>query len=59
VIEEDLMRVIEESIPSGKMLAAFNTTFIALISQKLIIQAPLKNSGPFHCAIASIRLSQR
>jgi hypothetical protein len=27
VIEEDLMRVIEESIPSGKMLAAFNTTF--------------------------------
>eukprot|EP01018_Ginkgo_biloba_P003770 Gb_15008 [translate_table: standard] len=31
VIEEDLMSVIEESRSSGRILAAFNTTFIALI----------------------------
>jgi hypothetical protein len=34
VIEEDLQRVVETTKPKGKMLGAFNTTFLALIPKK-------------------------
>jgi hypothetical protein len=34
ILEEDLLRVVKESMVLGKVLAAFNLTFIALIPKK-------------------------
>jgi hypothetical protein len=34
VIEDDLLRVVEESRSKGKVLGVFNSTFIALIPKK-------------------------
>jgi hypothetical protein len=56
-LEEDLVRVIEESRVFGRIVVAFNTTFIALIS-KFTIHLDLTNACLFPCPISFIRLYQ-
>jgi len=52
------MRMVYESKRTGKMLATFNSTFIALIP-KSDDPLPFRNLGLFLCVIVSIRLWQR
>jgi hypothetical protein len=56
-IEEDLRRVVETSRTIGKTLAAFNTTFIALIP-KTDNPTCFENFNQYHYVIAFIKSYQ-
>jgi hypothetical protein len=55
--EEDLLRVIEESRVSGRILVSDDTTFIVLFPN-FTIHTDLRNTNLFPCEIPSIKLSQ-
>jgi hypothetical protein len=58
MLEGDLLRIVEESRQSGKIIGALNSTFIALIP-KAKTPLHLKNLGLFHYAILFINSFQK